>query len=509
MENFASTLDHHTALRPRKVVVTCDGATATNEELLRRVNALACGLAEIGVGRGDVVALLLFNSIEFIELVYAVNRLGAIFLPINVRLAPAEWQYILVNSDAKVLVADATFGAAVDSVRGGLPALKHTVFIGESDGTGRAYETLIGPHLGRTRAPLDVGGDAIQRLMYTSGTTSRPKGVCISHANVAWKNLGLIVQFGFTDQDVAAIAGPLYHVGALDMGGLAILHAGGSIVIQRRFEPAELVTLIARHRATAVWLAPSMVNALLQETSFRDADLSTLRVILSGGEKMPESRLLEILEVLPDLWFADAYGLTETVSSDTFLPKESMFAKLGSVGLPILHQELRIADESGLSLPPDTVGEVLVRGPKVFSGYWRDPAATEAAFIDGWFRTGDLGRLDSDGFLFIEDRKKDMIVSGGENIASPEVERALYEHPAIVEAAVIGHPDARWGEVPHAFIVLREGNRVTDADVIEFCRERLARFKVPRYVSFVDALPRTASGKVIKRELRTSLEGPS
>ncbi|HEX9032197.1 MAG TPA: long-chain fatty acid--CoA ligase [Streptosporangiaceae bacterium] len=503
MENFASTLDYQADRRPDKVVLTCQSATLTNAELFGRVNALAAGLTDRGVRTGDIVAMVLHNCPEFLELIYAVNRIGAAFLPLNTRLAPAEWEYILGNSDATVLVSDAEFAPGLDAVMSGLPRLTTRVVVGDAAAEGwLGYEDLVGSGAGARVPVADVAGGALQRLMYTSGTTSRPKGVCISHANLIWKNLGLMVQFGLTDRDVTAVGGPLYHVGALDMGGLATLHAGGSLVLQRRFDAPELIGLIARHRATTVWLAPAMVNAVLRADEAHQADLGSLRVIMSGGEKMPEARLKQILDLLPGVWFADAYGLTETVSSDTFMPFESMHAKLGSVGKPLPHNRVRVADDQGVSVPPGAIGEVLVRGPKVFSGYWRDAEATQRAFTDGWFRTGDMGFADEDGFLYIADRKKDMIVSGGENIATPEVERALYEHPDIVEAAVVGHPDERWGEVPHAFVVVRAGAALTAAEVAEFCGSRIAKFKVPKYVTFVRELPRTASGKVIKRELR-------
>jgi len=456
--------------------------------------------------QGDVVALLLPNCLEFLEAVYAVNRIGAVFLPLNIRLAPAEWEYILGNSGATALVTDAEHADRLMLALPRLPRLATKLMVGEARDGWIDYCLLVASHVGTEVPVLDVPGSALQRLMYTSGTTSRPKGVCISHANLMAKNLGMMIEFGLTHRDVSAVAGPLYHVGGLDMGGLATLHAGGSLVLQQRFDAAELIDLMARHRATTVWLAPAMVNAILQQDSLRHADLRSLRVIMSGGEKMPEARLEQILDVLPDVWFADAYGLTETVSSDTFLPYASMHAKLGSVGKPMPHQRVRVADHEGADVPSGTIGEVLVRGPKVFTGYWRDPKATEEAFVDGWFRTGDLGRLDEDGFLYIEDRKKDMIVSGGENIATPEVERVLYEHPDIVEAAVVGHPDERWGEVPHAFIVVRTGASLTTEEVEAFCRERLAKFKVPAYTTVVDVLPRTGSGKVVKRELRMMSE---
>jgi acyl-CoA synthetase (AMP-forming)/AMP-acid ligase II len=507
VENFASILDYHADRRPDKVVVTHLDASVTNAELLQRVNALAEALREAGVGEGDVVALLLPNGIEFIEAVFAINRLGAAFLPINIRLAPAEWEYILHNSEASAVIAAVEFVPHVNDALGRLTRLRTKIVVSDDPVDAWAsHRELVQSHLGAWLPVVDVEGTALQRLMYTSGTTSRPKGVCISHANVLAKNLGLIIEFGLTEQDVTAVAGPLYHVGALDMGGVATLHAGGSLVLQGRFDAPDLIEMMAKGKATTVWLAPAMVNALLQEPSLPGADLTSLRVIMSGGEKMPEARLKQILDLLPHVRFADAYGLTETCSSDTFVPREHMHAKLGSVGKPIPHQQVRIGDGEGLDVPPGVIGEILVRGPKVFSGYWRDAKATQDAFIDGWFRTGDLGRIDEDGFLYIEDRKKDMIVSGGENIASPEVERVLYEHPDIVEAAVVGHPDDRWGEVPHAFIVVRPGSELTADDVRNFCRERLAKFKAPAYTTIVGALPRTASGKVVKRDLRTMPE---
>jgi acyl-CoA synthetase (AMP-forming)/AMP-acid ligase II len=342
--------------------------------------------------------------------------------------------------------------------------------------------------------------------MYTSGTTARPKGVCISHRNLMYKNLGMFVQFGWTADQVTAVGGPLYHVGALDMGGLATLHIGGRLVMQRKFEPVELIRLVERHRATTIWLAPAMVNALLHCAELEHADLGSLSLIMSGGEKMPEARLKEVLDRFPGLWFADAYGLTETVSSDTFMPYDYMHSKIGSVGKPLPHVRIRVIDDTGRDVPAHAVGEIAVRGPKVFKGYFRDPEATARSFQNGWFRTGDMGRLDYDGFLYVEDRKKDMIVSGGENIATPEVERVLYEHPDVLEAAVIGHPDDRWGEVPHAYVVMRPGTLFSSDRLAQFCRERLAKFKVPKYFDEVTSLPRTPSGKVLKRILREGID---
>jgi acyl-CoA synthetase (AMP-forming)/AMP-acid ligase II len=251
-----------------------------------------------------------------------------------------------------------------------------------------------------------------------------------------------------------------------------------------------------------VWLAPAMVNAIMALPDVEHRDLSSVRVIINGGEKMPIPLIERIQRTFPSAWFADAYGLTETVSGDTFLDRDSIVCKLGSVGRPCLHLDVEIWDKDGTSVPAGERGEIVLRGPKVFKGYWRDPDATAAAFAGGWFHTGDIGVRDEDGYLFIVDRLKDMIVSGGENIAGSEVERVLYEHESVVEVAVVGRPDPRWGEVPVAFVVVREGAAVTAEELIEHCRTQLAGFKVPKDISFLDALPRNPSGKVLKRELR-------
>jgi acyl-CoA synthetase (AMP-forming)/AMP-acid ligase II len=347
-----------------------------------------------------------------------------------------------------------------------------------------------------------VEGDDLHRLMYTSGTTARPKGVMITYANLYWKNVAHVIEFGITGADRGLACGPLYHVGALDLTTTTVLYAGGTVEVHRQFDAAAVLDTIERHAITTVWLAPSMVNALLAHPTLEARDLSGLRLVIDGGEKMPLPLIERLLRAFPNAWFADAYGLTETVSGDTFLDKGKTVAKIGSVGKPCLHLEVEIWDDEGRPVPAGTLGEIVLRGPKVFKGYWKDPDATAAAFRGGWFHTGDIGSIDADGFLYIVDRKKDLIISGGENIASPEVERVLYEHPAVLEASVVGRPDPRWSEVPVAFVVLREGAKASAEELQEFCRARLARFKVPRAVEFIEALPRNPSGKVLKRVLR-------
>jgi fatty-acyl-CoA synthase len=494
--NWYAVLAHHATRTPAAPLTVFEGETTTYGDMLARATMLAAGLHERGVRQGDVVALLSYNSPEFLETVFAANYLGAIAMPINWRLAAPEVRYILEHSQARVLVCDPALLELANDATADLALAR--VSIGSADG----WEPLadVRTHASVPRAV--VTGDDVHRLMYTSGTTGRPKGVMLTHANLSWKNLAHLVEFGFTRDDLGLACGPLYHVGALDLTTTTLIAAGATVIIHRMFDAAAVVDELERSRVTTVWLAPAMVNAIMALPDVETRNLSSVRVIINGGEKMPIPLIERIQRTFPSAWFADAYGLTETVSGDTFLDRDSIVTKLGSVGRPCLHLELDIWDPDGKPVAPGESGEIVMRGPKVFKGYWRDPGATEKAFAGGWFHTGDIGVRDDDGYLFIVDRLKDMIVSGGENIAGSEVERVLYEHDAVLEAAVVGRPDGRWGEVPVAHVVLRHNATVTADELIDHCRANLAKFKVPKDVVFLDALPRNPSGKVLKRELR-------
>jgi acyl-CoA synthetase (AMP-forming)/AMP-acid ligase II len=500
--NWFAVLAHHANRTPDKAITVFEGETTTYAEMATRAAALAGGLAGHGVGPGQVVGLLSYNCPEFLETVFAANYLGAIAMPINWRLAAPEVRYILEHSEARALVCDEALvelgSAATEGLEDAL--LRASVAPSAPDG----WTTLADLRVDQSAVPPRVAaaGDDVHRLMYTSGTTGRPKGVMITHDNLTWKNLAHIVEFGFNADDLGLACGPLYHVGALDLTTTSLIAAGATTIIHRAFDAAAVVDELERSRVTTVWLAPAMVNAIMALPDVESRDLSSVRVIINGGEKMPIPLIERIQRTFPSAWFADAYGLTETVSGDTFLDRDSIVTKLGSVGRPCLYLELDVWDDQGGSVPAGEKGEIVLRGPKVFKGYWRDADATAAAFAGGWFHTGDIGVRDEDGYLFIVDRLKDMIVSGSENIAGSEVERVLYEHEAVLEVAVVGRPDERWGEVPVAHVVLREGADATADELVAHCRERLAKFKVPKDVLFLDALPRNPSGKILKRELR-------
>jgi fatty-acyl-CoA synthase len=501
--NFSSIVTRGALNEPEKVVITFQDRKFTYRSLQDRVSALAQGLLKMGIRKGDRVAILLYNCSQFFETIFAVNRIGAVFLPLNFRLAPDEIAYILGNAGAKAIISEESFHPSLDSIRNDLSELQNYITLSAQQTPGwTIYEDIIEMNKGADIEDVHVELDDLHRLMYTSGTTSRPKGVMITYGNLYWKNIGHIWEFNIVPEDKTLITGPLYHVGGLDLTAACTLYRGGSVSILRKFNPLDVARAIDKEKPTNIWLAPAMINLILQEPKVAEYNLDSIRYIVGGGERMPEPLVQRVQELFKNAWICDAYGLTETVSGDTFLPRNKTFEKLGSVGRPCLHLDMKIVDEQGNELPPGQVGEILFRGPKVTKGYWENPEATQKAIRDGWFYTGDMGQIDEDGYLYISDRKKDMIISGGENIASLEVERTLYEHPLVLEASVIGIPDEKWGEVPKAFIVVKPGHELTSEEIQQHCLTKLARYKVPKEIEFINELPRNPSGKVLKRLLR-------
>jgi fatty-acyl-CoA synthase len=328
----------------------------------------------------------------------------------------------------------------------------------------------------------------------------------LTYENMYWKSADQTLALGLNAETRLLVVGPLYHVGALDLPGLAVLWHGGLMSIHRNFEPAEALAAIERERLNAAWFAPVMTTALLTCADRDRYDVSSLKWAIGGSEKTPEGRIRAFSQLFKSARYIDGYGLTETVGGDTLMEAGREIEKIGSTGRALAHVEIEIRDDRGNSLPPGVDGEICLRGPKVTRGYWKDPGKTASAFYGDWFRSGDIGHLDADGFLYLTDRKKDMIISGGENIASSEVERVIYELPAVREVAVVGMPDERWGEKPVAVVVLAENAALDLPALAAHCRARLAGFKVPRELVVRDSLPRNPSGKVLKRVLRAELE---
>ena len=493
MVNLSAFIRAHAQRTPDRLALIYEDQRVTYRDFDDRIGRLAGWLAQQGVAEGDVVAAFMKNSAAFLEAAFAASHLGAVFLPINFRLAGPEVAYILDNAGAKLLLADAEFRETV----GTGPHVRLLDEAAQRDSRALAGRDLPVP------PPAYRRPEDLFRLMYTSGTTDRPKGVMHTYDNFYWKCMDQVIALGVTAADRLLMVGPLYHVGAFDLPGIALLWVGGMVHIHRDFDPVEVLTAIERERLTCAWFAPVMTGRLLALEERERFDRSSLRWAIGGGEKTPEARIRAFTTLFPNARYIDGYGLTETCGGDTLMEAGMEIAKIGSTGRALAHVEIRIADGEGRWLPPGAEGEICIRGPKVTPGYWKDPEKTAASFFPGdWFRSGDMGSLDADGFLTITDRKKDMILSGGENIASSEVERVIYQMPEIGEVAVIGLPDERWGERPVAVAVPRPGSQLDYAALAEHCRRHLAGFKVPKELHLRDSLPRNPSGKILKRVLR-------
>jgi fatty-acyl-CoA synthase len=495
MINLSSFIAFHAKRTPERCALKYRGEDISYASFDHRIRRAAGWLVSRGVGPDDVVAVLMKNSTAFLELVFAASHVGAVFLPINYRLSADEVGYIVGNSGARLLIADEELAAIAS---GDAPV----VLLDEAaQGSITRLAGDVSPAPVHPRQPRDL-----MRLMYTSGTTDRPKGVMLSYDNMYWKSADQTLVLGLNADTRLLVVGPLYHVGALDLPGIAVLWHGGLLSIHRDFDPAEALAAIESEKLNAAWFAPVMTTALLTHPDRHRYDVSSLKWAIGGGEKTPEARIRAFSQLFKGARYIDAYGLTETVGGDTFMEAGREIEKIGSTGRAIAHVEVEIRDDRGDPLAAGVDGEICLRGPKVTRGYWKDPDKTAAAFFGDWFRTGDVGHLDADGFLYLTDRKKDMIISGGENIASSEVERVIYELPAVREVAVVGMPDQRWGEMPVAVVVLAENAALDLAALSAHCRSRLAGFKVPRELVIRDSLPRNPSGKVLKRVLRAELE---
>jgi len=495
MTALTSAIRYHARLSPDRVALVYGGERITYAALAERAERVAGLLGGRGIGRGDVVAVLMKNSAAFIEIALGASHAGAVLLPINFRLAAEEVGYILGHAGARLLFVDEELEA---SAGGFSPRVV-------LDAKAQADSRLLSPQGTPRAAAALLGGGDLFRLMYTSGTTDRPKGVMHSYDNYYWKCLDHLVALQMGASDRLLVVGPLYHVGAFDLPGLAALIAGGMLCVLRDFEPDAALDAIARWRLTGGWMAPVMLNRLLAHPGREQFDLSSFRWLIGGGERTPEQRIREFGGLFRHGRYIDAYGLTESCSGDTLMEPGRELEKIGSVGRAVPHVAIEIRDDAGRTLPAGEPGEICLHGPKVTRGYWNDPAKTAASFFGDWFRTGDIGVLDAEGFLTLTDRKKDMIISGGENIASSEVERVVYGLPQVSEAAVIGLPDERWGERVVAVVVPKEGASLVLEELAAHCRAHLAGFKVPRQLIVRETLPRNPSGKVLKRVLRDEL----
>ncbi len=498
-------LERAATAQPAKTAVVSGDLRLTYREFQQRVARAAAMLQQMGIAPGDRVAILDKNSHYYLELYFALPTLGAVAVPLNYRLAEPELRYILDDSTATTLLFSREYAATVAQLRTGLAGVERFVCLeGGTEGT-PAYDALLAA---APPAPTPVGrepGDVVLQ-MYTSGTTGRPKGAMLTHTNMIANTLTTNYERDYNASDIYLHVAPLYHCADLELF-YGMTYAGGGNVVIREFDPDAVLGAVEREKVTVTLLVPAMINFLLEHPAFDDYDLSSLRLVVYGGSSIPADRLRAALDRFP-CQFAQGYGLTETSPVLCVLPAADHVTegagarRIQSCGRPAYNVEVRIVDEAGTECAPEDIGEIIARGRNVMKGYWNQPDATAAAIRDGWFHTGDLAFRDADGYIYIVDRKKDMIVTGAENVYPREVEEVLYTHPAVREVAVIGVPSDRWGETIKAVVVPRDGARPEAGALIGYCRERLAHFKAPTSVDFIDELPRNASGKVLKRVLR-------
>jgi long-chain acyl-CoA synthetase len=494
-------------IRPREESTVFRERRRIWSETADRVARIAGGLKEVGMRPGDRVAILALNSDRYFELLYAIPWLGAVMVPVNTRLATPEIRYVLEDSGARVLFVDGAMQAHAATLTGQTPTVEAMFYVDDDAPPAgmRTYEELAaGPAI----ADAGASGDTLAGLFYTGGTTGKSKGVMLTHNNLVWNAMNVIVGV-YHDQDTTYIhSGPMFH---LADGGqtFGVTTCGGRHVFVPRFDATDCLQTMEQEKVTHAVYVPTMLNMLVNHPAAGDFDLSSLRYIVYGASPMPEGVLRKALEVFPDCQFIHAYGMTEAAPVLTLLPPryttlDGPYAgRLKSCGQAVHTADLKIVDENRQELPRGTIGEVAGKGPMIMLGYWNKPEETAAVLQDGWYYTGDAGYMDGEGFIFIVDRLKDMIISGGENVYSAEVENAISLMPGVAEVAVIGIPNPKWGERVHAIIVPRTGANLTAETVIAHCRTHIAGYKCPRSVEFRNtSLPLSGAGKVLKRELR-------
>ena len=483
----------------------------TYAQLSDRVNRLSNALSNLGVRKGDKVGLMLFNGNEFVESVFAVTKLGAVTVPLNYRLQQKELEYIINHSDIVILIYDSEFDATLKALGPKVPCVKQYIIVGKGTAGGVNYEKMLAGSPSR-EPEVEVLETDPASLIYTSGTTGLPKGAMLSHRNHLWSCLNSMLREGdHTLEKNVIIPIPLFHVAGFQRF-LITLFLGGKNVLSRSFDPARFLAMVQREKTTATLMVPTQITMLTRVANIEQYDRNSVAAFQFGAAPSGMKLLREIGSVFPQANAMHCYGITETCATASYLPAAEFQKKMGSVGRKgqgYMNIEVKVLNDELREVMPREVGEIVVRGPNVMMGYYKDPEATAVAFYEGgWYKTGDMGMYDEDGYLFIVDRKKDMIISGGENIYSPEVENVLTSHPKIAEASIIGVPDELWGEVVRAIVVPTSGQELKEEEIIEYCKTKLAGYKCPKSVVLVKALPVSAAGKVLKTVLRAQYGKP-
>lgn len=502
MDHF-DWINRHAERTPSKLAVV-DAHTKKQysyEQFNHRINNFSSFLVNtLQLHKQDRISILAQNSSDYYEILFACGKTGIILNTLNWRLTAPELLYILQDCEPQLLMYEPMFADTVKNLSNEIPC-KHYLLMAEDDTQDMwTYGKALAAGSSESFQTARVAYDDTWAIIYTSGTTGQPKGAQVTYGNFFYNAVGMGQAIDLSSQDININVLPTFHIGGLGLYAGPTFHAGGTVVVMRAFDPAEFLSLIEKWKITVLLLVPSIYQILLEYDHFNQYDLSSVRSWASGGSTLPPALIHQYAQ--KGITIQQGFGMTETGPTVFLIDKENALRKAGSVGKPVLHTDVSIQDREGKLLGPDQVGELCIKGGNVTTGYWNRPKATQETIIDGWLHSGDAAKFDQEGFYYIVDRWKDMFISGGENVYPAEVENVIYQHPAVSEVAVIGVPDAKWQEVGKAIVVVKEGYSLSETEIIEFCQDKLARYKIPKSVLFAESLPRTAAGKVLKRELR-------
>jgi len=500
--NVGEWIEKWSTIQPEKEALIYEGRSFSYLQFSERINRFCNALLAMNVEKGDRIALLLYNSNQYLEAYFAISRIGAIAVPLNYRLAAPELEYLLNDCGAESLILDEEFVPTVAKLRPRIP-VKRGHYLGVGNALPQWAKSLEAAAAGHSseapRFSWDVGEEDAHVIMYTSGTTGLPKGAVLPHRKTFYNCLNADIFFELEPNNTMLIVIPLFHSAGLFITASSMYYRGGTVVLHRRFDPGRVMEDIQRYRVNKFLAITTMYNFILQQPNLEDYDISSLETCYIGGERVPPSLIQAYRE--HGLVLRQVFGLTET-SILLWTKGQDVIRKPGTVGKPVFHGEIRLVDPEGRDVRIGEVGEIVARGPILMKGYWNSPELTNQTIRDGWLHTGDLARMDEEGCFYIVDREKDMYISGGENVYPAEIEKIYAAHPKVFEVAVIGVPDEKWGQVGKVFIVPKKGVSMTEEEAIRYCEDKLARYKIPRSCQFMDALPKTETGKIRKSALK-------
>lgn len=490
------------ALHPEKPAIIYEDNIITYKALNERINRTAHMLQGLGIGKNDRVGVLMYNTYQLVEIVFGLAKLGAILVPLNTRFVSAELDYIIKDSGLTALIFGEAFTGVLEPLVENLSVGKgHYLCLGKNPAWAKNYEDemTLQKDAGEPSVDDPSGGEDPIIIMYTSGTTGSPKGAILSHRKTFFNALNANIYYGLTASDVMLAPRPMFHSGGLLVELCPMIYKGGTLIMKGRFKPEEYLVNIEKYKVTVLEVAATVLRFILEECDIKKYDLSSLRVCITGGERVPPTLLENYAE--KGIIVSQIYGQTET-STLTWLSMEDAVRKRGSVGKPVFHGDVRVVGKDGKTVGSGEVGEIVVSGYITMNGYWGKPELTEGTIVNGWLHTGDLAKIDEEGFFYIVDREKDMYISGGENVYPAEIEKAFLENNKVLNVGVTGIPDKKWGEVGLAVIVLKDGETMTEDEAIAYCDGRVAKYKIPKVVKFVKQLPMNAAEKIIRRKLR-------